>query len=160
MDSNPDHDASRSPVTNTFISRLGEAAWCPRMMRTRKATLHIGKLQCVHCMQSSPARKPTISLRLPRRILEEVDELVRRTRMRSRTELIQRAVENYVGELREARIVVIKPWTEAKARVAILRYLKGRRATYVTDIAEALGMDFKLAFRVVQSLVKERKVVD
>jgi len=79
--------------------------------------------------------------------------------MRSRTEFIERAVETYVDELREARIVVVKPWTETKARAAILRYLKGRQATYVTDLAEALGLDLDLAFRVVASLAKERKVV-
>ncbi len=93
-------------------------------------------------------------------MLDEIDELVRRTRMRSRTELLERAVEAYVDELREARIVVVKSWTEAKARTAVLRYLTGRRATYVTDVAEALGMDLDLAFRVVRSLLKEGKVVE
>ena len=113
----------------------------------------------MHCMQSSPNRKPTISLRLPRKMLEEIDALVRRTRMRSRTEFVERAVESYVDELREARVVVVKEWTEAKARTAVLRYLKGRPATYVTDIAEALGMDLDLAFRIAGSLAKEGKVV-
>ena len=122
--------------------------------------LDIGELQCVHCMQSSEDRKPTISLRLPRRLIEEIDELVRSTKMHSRTEFVERAVETYVDELREARIVIVKEWTESKARDAILRYLKGRRATYVTDIAEALGMDLDLAFRIVGSLAKEGKVVD
>ena len=80
--------------------------------------------------------------------------------MRSRTEFLERAVESYVDELREARVVVVKSWTEGKARTAILRYLKGRRATYVTDVAEGLGMDLDLAFRVVGSLVKEGRVVE
>ncbi len=80
--------------------------------------------------------------------------------MRSRTEFLERAVESYVDELREARVVVVKSWTEGKARTAILRYLKGRRATYVTDVAEALGMDLDLAFRVVGSLAKEGRVVE
>lgn len=111
-------------------------------------------------MQSPEHRKPTISMRLPRRLLEEIDKLVRQTRMRSRTEFVERAVENYVDELREAHVVVVKEWTEAKARTAILRYLKGRPATYVTDIAEALGMDLDLAFRLVGFLSKEGKVVD
>ncbi len=114
----------------------------------------------MHCMQSATARKPTISLRLPRPLLDEIDELVRRTRMRSRTEFLERAVESYVDELREARVVVVKSWTDGKARNAILRYLKGRRATYVTDVAEALGMDLDLAFRVVGSLAKEGRVVE
>lgn len=114
----------------------------------------------MYCMQSQRKSKPTISLRLPRTLLEEIHGLVRRTRMRSRTEFIERAVETYVDELREARIVVVRPWTQAKARTAILRHLKGLQATYVTDIAEALGMDLDLAFRVVGSLAKQGKVVD
>ncbi len=114
----------------------------------------------MQCMQSHSARKPTISLRLPRPLLTKIDDLVRRTRMRSRTEFVERAVESYVDELHEAHFVVAREWTEAKARAAILRYLKGRRATYVTDIAEALGMDLDLAFRVARSLAKEGKVVD
>jgi len=114
----------------------------------------------MYCMHSVKDLKPTISLRLPKALLEQIDELVRSTRMRSRTEFIERAVETYVDELRESRIVVVRPWTEAKARAAVLRYLKGRRATYVTDIAEALGMDLDLAFRIAGSLAKEGEVVD
>ena len=110
-------------------------------------------------MHSSVDRKPTISMRLPRALLEEIDDLVRRTRMRSRTEFVERAVETYVDELREARIVVVREWTEEKARAAVLRFLKGRPATYVTDIAEALGMELDLAFRVVGALGKEGKIV-
>jgi DNA-binding IclR family transcriptional regulator len=56
-------------------------------------------------------------------------------------------------------VIVVKEWTEAKARRAMLRFLRGRPATYVTDIAEALGMELDLAFRVAASLTKEGKVV-
>ncbi len=111
-------------------------------------------------MQPKETRKPTISLRLPRSTLAQIDDLVRRTRMRSRTEFLERAVESYVNELRESRIVVVKPWSEAKARAAILRFLRSRPAAYVTDIAEALGMDLDLAFRLVGSLLREGKVRD
>ena|SRR5712664_1115484 len=111
-------------------------------------------------MQTNAARKPTISLRLPQRLLKDIDDLVQRTRMRSRTEFVERAVEAYADELREARVVVVKEWTEVKARAAMFRFLKGKKATYVTDIAEALGMDLDLAFRVAGSLAKEGKVVE
>src|SRR2546429_8898272 len=110
-------------------------------------------------MHSSVNHKPTISLRLPRALLEEIDDLVRRTRMRSRTEFVERAVETYVDELREARVVVVKEWTEAKARAALLHFLKGRPATYVTDIAEALGMEKDLVFPVVGALGNEGKIL-
>lgn len=128
-------------------------------MRMCRPTLHIGSSQCMYCMQPPRRSKPTISLRLSAPLLEEIDGLVRRTRMRSRTEFIERAIATFVDELKESRIVVVRPWTQAKARAAILRYLKGRQATYVTDIAEALGMDLDLAFQVAASLAKEGKVV-
>ena len=114
----------------------------------------------MYCMHSRKPGKPTISLRLPRPLLEKIDDLVRRTRMRTRTEFVDRAVEAYVEELREAHVVVVKEWKPAEARQAMLRYLKGRRATYVTDIAEALGMDLDLAFQVARTLAKEGKVVE
>src|SRR5207247_10121973 len=110
-------------------------------------------------MHSSVNQKPTISLRLPRALIKEIDDLVRRTRMRSRTEFVEWAVETYVDELREARIVVVKEWTEAKARAAVLRFLKGRHASDVTDLAGALGMELDLAFRGVGALGKDGKIV-
>ncbi len=74
--------------------------------------------------------------------------------VRSRTEFIERAVAAYVQELKEAKVIVVRPWTLAKARAAILRYLGKRPSAYVSDIAEALGMDFETAFRVVGSLME------
>lgn len=79
--------------------------------------------------------------------------------MRSRTELIERAVEAYVEELKEAKVVRVRPYTEAEARAAILRYLQDRPGTYVSDLAEALAMDVELAFRVVASLAEEGQVI-
>lgn len=110
-------------------------------------------------MQPEKERKPTISLRLPSELLNEVDELVRRTGMRSRTELMERAVTAYVEELKEAKVVKVRLYTDAEARRAILGYLDDRPATYVSDIAEALAMDLDQAFRVVASLAEEGEVV-
>lgn len=116
-------------------------------------------MQYKYCMQSKGKRKPTISLRLPTELLLQVDELVGRTGMRSRTELIERAVEAYVTELKEAKIVRVQQYTEGEARAAILRYLEDRPGTYVSDLAEDLAMDVELAFRVVASLAEEGEVI-
>ncbi len=78
--------------------------------------------------------------------------------LRSRTEFIERAVAGYVQELKEAKVIVVRPWTPAKARAAILRYLARKPSAYVSEIAEALGMDFEMAFRVVGSLMGEGEV--
>ncbi|MFQ5552808.1 MAG: ribbon-helix-helix domain-containing protein [Thermoplasmata archaeon] len=104
-------------------------------------------------------RKPTISLRLPPELLRQVDEFVHRTGMRSRTEFVERALEEYVEELREAKVIRIKPYTGEEAREAILVYLGDHPGTYVSDLADSLAMDIELAFRVVHSLAEEGEVV-
>lgn len=109
-------------------------------------------------MQNRRARKTTTSLRLSPSLLDEVDRLVARTRMRSRTEFIERAVEAYAEEVREAKVIVVKPWSLKKAKSAILDYLKGHPGTYVSDIAEALQMDLDVAFRAVDALAREGKI--
>src|SRR2546428_11415485 len=95
-------------------------------------------------MQNRKMRKPTISLRLPSKLLGEVDDLVGRAHMKSRTELLERAIEAYVQELRDSKVVVIRSWTEAKARAAIVKYLRRKPAALVKEIPEASGIDSRL----------------
>jgi len=109
-------------------------------------------------MQVKTMRKPTISLRLPPDLLREVDDLVSRSGMRSRTDFVQKAVEAYAEDLRNTKVVVLRPWTEAKARTAVMKFLRGRSSARVSEIVEALGMEPDLAFRTVESLAKEGKI--
>jgi len=106
-------------------------------------------------MQNRKVRKPTISLRLPPKLLGEVDDFVGRAHMKSRTELLERAIEAYVQDLRDSKVVVVKPWTEPKARAAIVKYLRRKPSAFVSEICEALGIDFELGFRVVRRLMEE-----
>src|SRR5213596_2442233 len=106
-------------------------------------------------MQNRTVRKPTISLRLPPKLLSEVDDLVGRAHMKSRTEFLERAIEAYVQDLRESKVVVVRNWTEAKARGAIVKYLRRKPSAFVSEICEALGIDFELAFRVVRRLMED-----
>ena len=110
-------------------------------------------MQYVHCMQGKRLRKPTISLRLSKGQIERIDEWVRRTGLKTRTALIEHAVERYLDELAEAKVVALRPWSEVKAKTAILRFLKAKPSAYVSEIIEALGMEPELAFRVVDSLL-------
>lgn len=112
----------------------------------------------MYCMQRKRALKPTVSLRLPPELLREVDELTRRTGMRSRTELFERAIERYIGELKESKVVVLRTWTAAEAKAAVRKYLKKRPTAYVSDLVEVLGMEPDLAFRTVDALLKEGAV--
>lgn len=109
-------------------------------------------------MQRKGLTKPTTSIRLSAEQLRQVDELVRRTGMKSRTELIERAIQRYIEDLKESKVLVLREWTPTKAKAAVLRYLKNRPSGYVSDIIEALGMEPDLAFRTVDTLLKEGAV--
>jgi metal-responsive CopG/Arc/MetJ family transcriptional regulator len=110
-------------------------------------------------MQGRTTRKPTISLRVPPKLLAEVDDLVSRTRMKSRTEFLERAIEAYVQDIRDSKVVVVKNWTEPKARAAVVKYLRHHPSAFVSEICESLGLDFELGFRVVRRLM-EAGIVD
>ena len=116
----------------------------------------LGPVQYVYCMQNKAPTKPTISLRLPPELLEEVDDLARRTGM-TRTGLVEHAVRAYAEGLRET-VVAVRPWTEPRARAAIAKFLRSRPSAYVSEIVEALRMDPELAWRVIDSLVAEGRV--
>jgi len=115
-------------------------------------------MQYVQYMQSRIIRKPTISLRLPPALLKDVDALSARVGAKSRTQFIERALEAYVEEIQGSKVIVARPWTAAKAKAAILKFLRERPSAYVSDIMEALGMEPEFAFRIVDDLAKEGRI--
>ena len=114
--------------------------------------------QYAYYMQRERLTKPTTSIRLSAEQLRDVDELVRRTGMKSRTELIERAIERYIEDLKGSKVLVLREWTPTKAKAAVVKFLKNRPSAYVSDIIEALGMDPDLAFRTVDTLLREGAV--
>src|SRR2546425_6665025 len=112
-------------------------------------------MQYAYCMQRRRLTKPTTSIRLSAEQVRQVDEVVRRTGMKSRTELIERAIERFIGDLKESKVLVLREWTLTTAKAAVLRYLKNRPSAHISDIIEALGMEPDLAFRTVDALLKE-----
>jgi len=109
-------------------------------------------------MDAKVIRKPTISLRLPPKLLEELDDIVARSGMRSRTDFIEKAVEAYVEEMMEAKVVMLRPWTDKKARAAVMKFLRGRSSARLSEIVEGLGMEPDLALRTVEALEGEGKI--
>jgi len=112
----------------------------------------------MYCMQTKSLRKPTISLRLPPHLLREVDDLVSRTKMHSRTDLVQRAVEAYIQDLKDTKVIVLRQWTDKNAKAAVMKLLKERTSANLSEIVEALGMDPDLALRTVENLAKEGRI--
>jgi len=109
-------------------------------------------------MQRERLTKPTTSIRISTDQLRDIDELVRRTGMRSRTEFIERAIGQYIEDLKESKVLLLREWTPTKAKAAVLKYLRNRPSAHVSDIIEALGMEPDLAFRTVDTLLREGAV--
>jgi metal-responsive CopG/Arc/MetJ family transcriptional regulator len=99
-----------------------------------------------------------VSLRLPPQLLRDVDDLVARSGMRSRTDFVQKAVQAYVEEMKDTKVVVLRPWTEKRAKTAVMKFLRGRSSARVSDIVEALGMESGLAFSTIEALAEEGRI--
>jgi hypothetical protein len=49
----------------------------------------------------------------------------------------------------------MKSWTEPTAQAAVVKYLRSHPSAFVSEICEALEIDFELGFRVVRRLMEE-----
>src|SRR3989449_8887737 len=92
-------------------------------------------------MQNRKMRKPTISLRLPPKLLGEVEDLAGRAHMKSRTELLERAIEAYVQELRDSKAVAVRTWIEPKGRAASVKYWRRKPAAFVAETCRDVRID-------------------
>src|SRR5207245_9997053 len=75
--------------------------------------------------------------------------------MKSRTEFLERAIEAYVQDLRDSKVVIMKNWTEPKARAAVVKHLRRHPSAFGSEICETLAIDFELGFCVVGRLMED-----
>lgn len=102
--------------------------------------------------------REVLSLRLPEKKISEIDKLVSRFRFHSRTEFIEEALRQYINELKETRVVTVRPFTLEQAKKAMFDYLNKKPGAYVSDVAFDLGIDIELAFKAAEELSGESKI--
>ena len=100
-----------------------------------------------------------VPVRIPPELGLKMDKVVSRFHYRSRSEFIREAIQEHVkGRLEEVVIEVKDVPVEEAARM-VDRYLgKNAGAHYVSEIAEALGLELRVAFEAV-ALLKSRGAV-
>lgn len=101
---------------------------------------------------------PVVSLRLPEEKITEIDRLVSRFAFKTRTDFFEKAIDSFVNELQTTKVVNLREFTKEEAKQEIMNYLKIKPGTYVSDMADELGMDVELAFSVVKELMEKKKV--
>jgi DNA-binding MarR family transcriptional regulator len=61
-------------------------------------------------------------------------------------------------EIKEMKVIRTRNIGLGQAKKEILAYLKTHNSAYVSDIAERLGIDIRLAFKAVEELQREGEV--
>ena len=90
---------------------------------------------------------------------EIVEKLVRAGAARSVADLVRQAVREYMNELGSNKLIVFRDVSMAQARREILDYLKNHPGVVWPDeMAEELGIDYRLVLQVVQQLTGEGRV--
>ena len=100
-----------------------------------------------------------LSAVVPEGEYERAAKLVRAGAAKSVAELVREAVRKYVDELGSSKLVVFRDLSFAQARREITDYLKKHPGVVWPDeMAEDLGIDYRIVLQVVQQLVGEGKV--
>jgi len=90
---------------------------------------------------------------------ERVKKLVRAGAAKSVAEIVRQAVRKYVDDVGSSKLVVFRDVSLAHARREVAEYLKKNPGVVWPDeMAEELGIDYRLVLRVVQQLTGEGKV--
>ena len=100
-----------------------------------------------------------IPVRLSKKLVERIDLAASLLGYGSRSRLIREAVEHYVDDVLGARLIEVRDVSVEEAIKLIDGYLSSNPGVhYVSEIAEALGIEFKTAFKAVDRLVKRGAV--
>lgn len=88
-----------------------------------------------------------------------IEKLVRAGTAKSVAEFVRQAVRKYADELGSSRLVSFRDMSAAQARREIIDYLKTHPGVVWPDeMAEELGIDYRLVLQVVQQLTGEGRV--
>lgn len=100
----------------------------------------------------------TIPVSIPAEVVKKIDAARARLGYRSRNEVIRESVKRFLEEIVEAKVIRMRSLSLKRAKVEILAYLEEHNSAYVSELAEALGLDINLAFKAVAELEREGAV--
>jgi len=103
-------------------------------------------------------KRATIPVSMPVDVIKRVDNARAKLGCRSRNEVIRESVRHFLEEIEEMKVIRIRNVSLKQAKKEILAYLKKCNSAYVSDIADTLGIDIRLAFKAVEELQREGEV--
>jgi len=98
----------------------------------------------------------SVPVRIPRKLAKDLDKVAMSLGYNSRNQVIRDALEQYVKEVMNAKIIEVKDFSVDEAIKKMDEFLsKNPGSHYVSEIAEALGLELKVAFKAAQKLMDE-----
>ncbi|MBI4258079.1 MAG: ribbon-helix-helix protein, CopG family [Thaumarchaeota archaeon] len=99
-----------------------------------------------------------VPVRFDEEELDAIDENMGKISARSRSEFIRTAVEHYLNNLREMKVIKIRNVSNNRAKKEILAYLRDREEAETFDIANDLKLDLNLTVQALKELWEEGTV--
>jgi len=90
--------------------------------------------------------------------LRKIDGLLGKTGSRSRSEFIREAVQYYLNNVAETRVIELRNVSKDQAKKEILAYIRERKEAETFDIANDLRLDLNLTMKALKELWEEGKV--
>ena len=125
------------------------------------ATKQMHKIYTPVCINENlvdMTKRATIPVSMPVDVIKRVDNARAKLGCRSRNEVIRESVRHFLEEIEEMKVIRIRNVSLKQAKKEILAYLKKCNSAYVSDIADTLGIDIRLAFKAVEELQREGEV--
>jgi predicted DNA-binding protein len=98
----------------------------------------------------------TVPVRIPKKLAKNLDIIVKSLGYKSRNQIIKEALEQYVSNVMRAKIVEVEDYSVDEAAKKIDAFLSNNPgAHYVSEIAEALGLELNVAFKATQKIMDE-----
>lgn len=110
---------------------------------------------CINENWVEMAERATIPVSMPVDVVERIDRARAKLGYRSRNEVIRESVRRFLEEIEEMKVIKVRDISLRQAKKEILAFLKQRNSAYVSDIAEALGIEIRLAFKAAEELERE-----
>ena len=101
-------------------------------------------------------RSIAVPVRIPKKLAKDLDKIAMSLGYKSRNQMIREALEQYVSNVMQARVIEVRDYSVDEAAKKIDEFLSNNPGEhYVSEIAEVLGLELNVAFKATQKIMEE-----
>ena len=103
-------------------------------------------------------REKVIPIRFSEEELGKIDRLLSKTGARSRSEFVREAVQHYLNNVAEMKVIELRDVSKDQAKKEILEYVLKMEEAETFDIANDLRLDLNLTIESLKELWEEGRI--